>query len=190
MDTVADRPVEINDLACFMVDDSFYEANTLLGIEVIKRSQFTPEKYEVVVAVADCSLRERMVASLPEHTRFKTIIHPSVIKSDFVEIGEGSIITAGCILTCNIILGKHCHLNLKTTVGHDVQIGDFFTTAPAVNISGNSIIGNKVFIGTNSCIKEKISICDGTLVGMGAVVVKSIFEKGIYAGNPAKIIRK
>ena len=42
---------------------------------------------------------------------------------DDCEIGAGSIITAGCIITTNIKIGKHSHLNLHTTIGHDCELG-------------------------------------------------------------------
>jgi acetyltransferase-like isoleucine patch superfamily enzyme len=49
-------------------------------------------------------------------------------------------------------------------------------------------IGNRVSIGTNATILP-ITICDDVVVGAGAVVTKNIFKPGIYAGNPAKLLR-
>jgi len=49
-------------------------------------------------------------------------------------------------------------------------------------------IGNNVSIGSNSTILP-VSICDGAVIGAGAVVTKNITQKGIYTGNPAKLIR-
>jgi acetyltransferase-like isoleucine patch superfamily enzyme len=46
-----------------------------------------------------------------------------------------------------------------------------------------------VSIGTNATIMP-VSICDNVVVGAGAVVTKDITEPGIYAGNPARLIRK
>jgi acetyltransferase-like isoleucine patch superfamily enzyme len=50
-------------------------------------------------------------------------------------------------------------------------------------------IGNDVSIGSNATILP-VSVCAGTVIGAGAVVTKDITEPGIYAGNPAKLIRK
>jgi acetyltransferase-like isoleucine patch superfamily enzyme len=49
-------------------------------------------------------------------------------------------------------------------------------------------IGDNVSIGSNATILP-VKICDGVVIGAGSVVTKDIFEKGIYAGNPAKKIR-
>ena len=100
-----------------------------------------------------------------------------------------SIICSGTIITTNVKLGKHTHLNLHTTIGHDCVIGDYFTTAPGVQISGNENIGNRVYFGTRSCVKQKITICDDVIIGMNAGVVKNITESGTYIGTPAKKIK-
>jgi acetyltransferase-like isoleucine patch superfamily enzyme len=49
-------------------------------------------------------------------------------------------------------------------------------------------IGNHVSIGSNATILP-VSICDEVVIGAGSVVTKDITKPGIYAGNPAKIIR-
>ncbi len=50
-------------------------------------------------------------------------------------------------------------------------------------------IGNKVSIGTNSTILP-VTICDNVVIGAGSVVTKDIKEPGIYAGNPARLLRR
>ena len=79
---------------------------------------------------------------------------------------------------------------MHTTVGHDCIIGDFFTTAPAVNISGSCKFGDNVYVGTNASVKNGITICDDVTIGMGGVVVKDILKPGTYIGNPAKLLIK
>ena len=51
-----------------------------------------------------------------------------------------------------------------------------------------TIIGNHVSIGTNATILP-VTIVSHVVVGAGAVVTKDIYEPGIYAGNPARLIR-
>lgn len=186
IDSIADPSVNIADRACFMVHDEYLSEKQIMGIEVIPFSQFEAAKYNIVVAVGSPLLRKQIIESLPSNTTFASIVHPSAVISKWVEIGEGSIITAGTILTCNIKIGKHCHLNLHTSIGHDCIIGDYFTTAPGVKISGSCHIGNYVYFGTSSSVREKISICDNVTIGMGGIVVKDVKEDGIYIGNPVK----
>ena len=49
-------------------------------------------------------------------------------------------------------------------------------------------VGNNVSIGSNSTILP-VTICDNVVIGAGSVVTKDIIESGVYAGNPAKLIR-
>jgi sugar O-acyltransferase (sialic acid O-acetyltransferase NeuD family) len=171
----------------FFVDDKYYDKSNSLILPI---SRFNPEEYEVIVAIADSKDRYNVIQMLPKETKYFTYIHPSVqIHGNDVEIGEGSIICAGTIITTNVKIGKHAHLNLITTIGHDCVIGDYFTTAPGVQISGNEIIGNRVYFGTRSCIKQKLTICDDVTIGMNAGVTKSINQPGTYIGTPAKKIK-
>ena len=50
-------------------------------------------------------------------------------------------------------------------------------------------IGNRVSIGSNATILP-VSICEGTVIGAGAVVTRDIETRGIYAGNPARLLKK
>src|SRR5208337_4895078 len=109
----------------FFVGDEYPHDN----IKIFPLSFFDSSAYEVVVAVGDSYDRETIVNLLPANTKFFTFVHKSVKIFDSVEIGEGSVICAGSILTTNIKIGKHAQLNRATNISHDAVIGDFFTTA-------------------------------------------------------------
>ncbi len=190
IDKIASTEFKIEEIACFMVGDEYYKNPTLMGIEVIPQSQFNPSLFNVVVAIGDPTLRKIAIENMPKATTYTTIIHPTAVISKWVEIGEGSIITAGTIITCNIKIGKHAHLNLNTTIGHDCLIGDFFTTAPSTSISGKCNFGDCVYFGTNSSVRERVNICNNVTIGMGGVVVKDISEEGVYIGNPLRKLEK
>ena len=174
-----------NEEVVFFVNDEYPHDN----VKILPLSTFNPYIYEVVVAVGDSFLREKIVKSLPTNTKFFTFIHKSVLIFDDIKIGEGSVICAGSILTTNIKIGRHAQLNRATNISHDVMIGDFFTTAPNVHISGNCEIGNRVYIGCGSSSKEKIKICDDVIIGLNSGVVKNINDSGVYVGTPAVKIK-
>ena len=147
---------------------------------------FHPDKFRLVIGIGSPQIRQKIVSKLPIETEYLTLIHPSVIRSATVEIGSGSVICAGCVLTTNIQIGSHVHLNLHTTIGHDAVIEDFVTTAPAVNINGNCRVGKAAYLGTQVAMKQGTEIGPGIKVGMGAVVVKDLLEPGTYMGVPAR----
>jgi sugar O-acyltransferase (sialic acid O-acetyltransferase NeuD family) len=190
IDSISSTESKIAEIAVFMTPDNDYNEPVIMGIPVIRDSEFVAENYRIVAAIGDPKTRKKVISKLPPETEYTTIIHPSATISKWVEIGEGSIITAGTILTCNIKIGKHAHLNLHATIGHDCIIGDFFTAAPAVNISGKCEFGDCVYFGTNSSVREGIKICNNVTVGMGGIVVKNIIDEGIYIGNPVRKLGK
>jgi sugar O-acyltransferase (sialic acid O-acetyltransferase NeuD family) len=172
-------------MKCF-VEDNYYVENTE-NISPISELDIT--KYELLIAIGDSKLREKIANSLPKETKYFTFIHPSAqIFGKDVTIGEGSVICAGSIITTNCKIGKHAQLNLLTTIGHDCQIDDYFTTAPGTKISGNCKIGKHVYTGTNSSVRQNIEICNDVTVGLNAGVVKNILISGTYVGLPAKKI--
>lgn len=52
------------------------------------------------------------------------------------------------------------------------------------------IIGNDVWIGSHVLVKSGVTIANGAVVGMGSVVTRDIGPYEIWAGNPARMIRK
>ena len=153
-------------------------------------SSFNPKTHQMMVAIGDSRARFDIVQLLPKETIYFTFIHPTALILDSnIEIGEGSFIGAYSILTTNIKIGKHALLNRANQIGHDSEIGDYFSAMPGAIVSGNVKIYDCVYLGTNSSIKEKLIIHSLTTIGMNSCVVKHIEEPGVYAGIPAKKIK-
>jgi acetyltransferase-like isoleucine patch superfamily enzyme len=151
---------------------------------LLKMSQFDPKKYQVLVALGSSQFRSDVVGRMPINTNYFSFAHSQVYFYDNCECyGEGSIFCPGTKVTTNVKFGRHAQLNLNTTIGHNCVIGDFFTTAPGVNVSGDCIIGHRVYLGTNSAVREKTHICNDVTIGM------DITEPGIYVGNPARRLK-
>lgn len=149
----------------------------------IKRELF------VVLAIGDPATKKKLVQTI--HNSFigyPNLIHPNVCIGKYVQLGEGVIITSGCILTENIQIGNHIILNLQCTVGHDSVINDYCSFMPSVSVSGETQIEEGVYVGTKACIINKKRIGKGSVVGAGAVVIKDVPEGVTVVGNPAREI--
>lgn len=148
------------------------------------------QEVDVVNAIGDSIIKKKVMSRLNESKNtYPVLIHPNVIISRLVNIGEGSIICAGNIITVNISIGKHVIVNLDCTIGHDAIIGDYSTLLPSVNISGYVNLEQCVNIGTGSAIIQGVTIGQNTIVGAGAVVVKDLPANCTAVGSPAKPIK-
>ena len=176
----------------FVVDDAKYLSEPVNDVALQLLDEVVAgENDAFVVAVADAQLRRRAAAACSaKGLAPATLVHPRVEASSRNEIGEGSVICAGSILTTNIRVGEHVHINLDCTIGHDAVLGDFTTLAPGVHVSGNVHIGSDVLVGTGANIIDgsagnPLVIGDGAIIAAGACVTKPVEAGALVAGVPA-----
>jgi sugar O-acyltransferase (sialic acid O-acetyltransferase NeuD family) len=149
---------------------------------------FDPKAFEVFISIANPYDRRLMVQRLPDETVFFSYVHSSVVLAGNVEIGKGTVIQAGSVISHGANIGNHVIINYNAVIGHDAQIGDYCTIAPLAGIMGNCVIGDQVEIGASAQVKPNVKVCNNVTIGMCAAVVKDINEPGTYVGIPAKRI--
>jgi len=149
-------------------------------------------QYQFILAIGSPRTRLAVYKKMQQdgQVNFATLIHPDVKKSKHVSFGEGSIVCSGCILTVDISIGRHCIININSTVGHESHLGNFVTIAPIVAISGNVTLADYSEIGTSAAIRQGVTIGKGAMLGMGGILTKNIPENGIFVGNPAKLLKE
>ena len=119
----------------------------------------------------------------------ETIISPhAYLGKNKIEIGQGSSVSTGTVITTNIAIGKGCLINLNCTIGHGTVIGDFCELSPGVHISGNCTINNFCSIGTGAVLLPHITIGNNVTIGAGAVITKNIEDGQVIVGIPGKPI--
>ena len=117
----------------------------------------------------------------------------NVFVGPFVEIqgtswiGDNSKIQSHTFICEYVTIGSHCF------IGHGVMFANdmFREGKPDADRDnwGRITLGDNVSIGSGATILA-VSICDGVVIGAGSVVTRSITEKGVYAGNPARLLRR
>ncbi|PXW59755.1 succinyltransferase-like protein [Grimontella sp. AG753] len=114
-------------------------------------------------------------------------IGPFVEIQGHTKIGAGSKVQSHSFICEYVTIGERCF------IGHGVMFAnDMFREGkpnPDRDSWGKIVVGNDVSIGSGATILA-VTICDGVVIGAGSVVTKSITEKGVYAGNPAKLLRR
>jgi sugar O-acyltransferase (sialic acid O-acetyltransferase NeuD family) len=180
---------------CYVDDNKFQ--HTLKGIPVLTFNEVLESHpgIEIALGIGAPATRKMLADKCTESgLQFARLIDPGVSMSSSVDIGVGAIICNGSILTVDISIAEHVHINLDCTIGHDVKIGAFTTLSPGVHVSGNVHIGEEVYIGTGATIingneDEPLIIADRTVIGAGACVTKPTEAGCLYAGLPA-ILKK
>jgi acetyltransferase-like isoleucine patch superfamily enzyme len=112
----------------------------------------------------------------------------------FVEIQKGVVIGRNCRIQSHTFICELVTLGHNVTIAHGVMfINDLYATgAPARRDPDHwhpTSIGDNVSIGSNATILP-VSICAHAVIGAGSVVTHDIGEPGIYAGNPARLLRR
>lgn len=175
-------------------DDDPNLPDTINGIPLLGNLNTLLQRIDnisIAIAIGIPKIKKEFIEKLkPYNFSYPTLIHPNVIiGNDNIKIGKGTIICAGNILTCDIVIENFVTLNLYCTIGHDTKIKSFSSFMPSVNISGEVTIESCVYSGTGVKIINQLSIGENTIIGAGAVISKNLPPNCTAVGIPAKPIK-
>jgi acetyltransferase EpsM len=123
-------------------------------------------------------------------TSLATFIHPSAYIAPDVTISPGVVIMPNVSISPGVEIGLCSLIMPGASVGHNTTIGDFCHLAAQSCISSFVNISEGVHIGLNATVRENTTIGRYAALGMGSVLLNNISESEIWAGNPAKFLRK
>lgn len=146
----------------------------------------------IQVGVVDTRFGERVTVMQPSNLYGCEIGDDSFI-GPFVEIQRRVRVGARCRIQSHAFVCELVTIGDDCFVGHGVMfVNDLFRTGgPARGDQSQwraTRIGSRVSIGSNATILP-VDICDDVVIGAGAVVTRDIDRPGIYAGNPARLLR-
>ena len=181
------------DVIGFLDDDKKLHGKKINGYPILGGINWLSNKKKIgcVVAIGDSKIRERVVKKLKNfNVSFPSIIHPSVIMSEFVTVGKGTIICAGGIISPNSEIGNFVFINLRSLIAHNCKIKDFVSINPGVNVNGYTIIEKGAYIASGVTIKDVIKIGKWSVIGIGGVIGNDVKPYSLYLGNPGRLIRR
>ena len=121
--------------------------------------------------------------------RLATIVAPTAHVSKYAQLGAGTVVMHQAVVNADAKIGKGCIINTFANIEHDVVIGDYCHISTGAMVNGGSTVADGTFVGSQSVINQCVKIERGGVIASLSVVNKDITEKGIYAGNPAKLIK-
>ncbi len=111
-----------------------------------------------------------------------------VIIGDNVEIEALSNVSRGT--AGNTVIENNVKIDALVHIGHDAHLHDNVEITAGVIVGGFARLMINSYVGINATLRNRITIGENAVVGMGAVVTKDVSDNAVVIGNPAKPMQK
>jgi sugar O-acyltransferase (sialic acid O-acetyltransferase NeuD family) len=176
-------------------DDPAREGTQVDGVPVIGPVAAAHDHPDARLVVCIGSARRRagrreLVArlGLPDE-RYATVVHPAASLAPGTEVGAGTVLLAGCVVTAPQRIGRHVVAMPQVLLTHDDEVADFVTMAGRVALAGGVRVGEAAYLGAGALVREWLTIGAEAVVGMGSVVLGDVPAGETWAGVPARPLR-
>ena len=190
-----DTPHEV---AAFVVDPEHRKADTFEGLPLVDTSalpaRFPPSDFGMFVAISYAKMNRARAAkygamkaagySLASYVSSRCTYLSETPPGDNCFILEDNTVQPFVTIGNDVTLWSGNH------IGHDAVIEDHCFITSHVVVSGHVRIRSYCFVGVNATLRNSIELAPATLVGAGAVVMKSTREKGVYLPPRAELFGK
>ena len=183
---------EGRNVVAFVCDDAAAKKGTeLMGYPVIGgRDAFLEWRSEAaagVVAIGDNRIRALVASWLAaQGCGLAPVVHPAATIARDVEIGDGSVVMAGCVINSGARLGRNVIVNTGATVDHDCEIGDAVHIGPGAHLCGHVAVGAATFVGAGTTIVPLVRVGADAVIGAGSTVLQNVPDGARAAGSPCR----
>lgn len=118
--------------------------------------------------------------------RYATVVHPHASVSPGVELGVGSVLLAGVVITSPQRVGAHVLAMPQVLLTHDDEVSDFVTMAGRAGLAGDVHVGEAAYLGSGALVREGVRVGAEAVIGMGSVVLNDVPPGQTWAGVPAR----
>jgi sugar O-acyltransferase (sialic acid O-acetyltransferase NeuD family) len=141
----------------------------------------------VVVGIGNNRIRAIKHSELADGgAKLVSIVHPSAVVSPYAAINCGTVVFANAVVNAFASIGAGVIINTGAIIEHDCMIGDFAHISPNAVLAGGVALGQQVWVGACSSVRELVSVGRASIIGMGAVVTKNVSSDVTVVGNPAR----
>jgi sugar O-acyltransferase (sialic acid O-acetyltransferase NeuD family) len=180
------------DLLGFVDDDpglhgSTFEGTVVLGpIDAIVTQEPDARVVVCVGRPGNYFSRARIVHRLGlAADRYATIVHPAASIASSAEVGCGTVMLAGCVVTAAARIGEHVAIMPASVITHDCIVSDYVTIGSGVRLGGGVHLGTGAYVGAGALVREQLRVGSWSLIGIGAVVVREVPRSEVWFGTPA-----
>ena len=174
----------------WVCDDAVEKLGTqVMGYQIVRgRDDLLVRKAESgagVVAIGDNGDRMKIASWLVERGfRLAVVVHPAATLGRDVDIGEGTVVMAGCVINTGASIGRNVIVNTGATIDHDCQIADGVHIGPGSHLCGHVVVGLATLIGAGATIVPSVRVGAFALVGAGSAVLVDLPDRARAGGSP------
>ena len=155
-----------------------------------KGLKFSPalERADIFISIGANAARARVYERVrAAGWRVVNLIHPSAMIAPSVILAEDAGILALPYVVVNAaaLIERGVILNTACVVEHECVVGEFSHISVGAKCAGNVRLGRGCFLGMNSSVLPNLSLADGSTLGAGGVLTKSVQSGGVFVGVPA-----
>lgn len=144
----------------------------------------------VVVGIGNNDIRANKQSQLKDAgANIVIIIHPAATVSPYAQVATGSVVFAQAVVNACATVGTGVVVNTGAVVEHDCWVGDFSHISPNAVLAGGVTLGKQSWVGACASVRQLLQVGEAAVVGMGAVITKSVPAGSVVAGNPAKALK-
>jgi sugar O-acyltransferase (sialic acid O-acetyltransferase NeuD family) len=182
----------------FVVDREFRTSDTFEGLPLIDAEdapqRFPPGDYDMFVAMSYAKMNavraEKYASMKAAGYRLASYVSSRCSYLSQTPPGDNCFILEDNTVQPFVTIGNNVTLWSGNHIGHDAVIEDHCFITSHVVVSGYVRIGTRSFIGVNATLRNSITIAPQTLIGAGAIIMKSTRPKEVYMPERAKLFTK
>lgn len=147
----------------------------------------TAPRARFVLGIGSPSVRRRLVERLESAGLAAiTAMHPTATVGVAAELGTGTVVCAGAVVSTNVRTGAHVHINPNATIGHDAVLADFVSVNPAAVLSGEVHIGEEVLVGASATVLQRLAVGARSVIGAASLVTRDVPSNVVVKGVPGR----
>lgn len=140
-------------------------------------------------AIADSTIRHRITCGPLADKLVPSFVHNTAVIAKQSSIRTPAMFFPFSLVSVGVSIGMGAVVNVHSSIGHDVVLGDFCTLSAHVDLCGGVHVGDRVFFGSGSRVLPHLKIGDDAIIGAGAVVVHDVPAGATVWGNPARRVK-
>lgn len=151
---------------------------------------YDKKNVEIVIAMGEPQSRNAVYKKIIDDGYAATnLVYPGNRMPCEIQLGTGVVFQRNVQIPPFGKIGDNVLIRDSVFLGHNVSIGNNTVISPFSFVGGNTEIGANAYIAPHTSIRDRVTIGNGTIIGIGSVVTKNIPDFAVAYGNPCEIKR-